>query len=135
MPDPVPFVREAPRICEALRANRCALGEMQRLVRGPIDLPLDGGPTCARHPRHTRCGRAMTADDGDGSSARRVGAERRRLHSQSIHQFGSATSVRSRLHYSDQAPCLAEMRLKPVWFDEQELAQHLSERYRPGRRQ
>ena len=111
------------------------LGQVQRLVRGPIDLPLDGGPDVLRAIRGTRdaSGR-LIADDGDGLILLVEWDPSGRVHSHSVHQFGSATSVPHSPHFSDQSPLFADMQLKPVWFDEQDLAQHLSERYRPGHR-
>jgi penicillin amidase/acyl-homoserine-lactone acylase len=136
-PDPVPIVRDA---AAYLRTHfgrvDVPLGQMQRLVRGAVDLPLDGGPDVLRAIRGTRDGAGrIIADDGDGLMLLVEWDPSGRLRSQSVHQFGSATSVPSSAHFSDQAPLFAEMRLKPVWFEEQELLQHLSERYRPGKRQ
>jgi acyl-homoserine-lactone acylase len=136
-PDPLPIVRDA---AAYLRKHfgrvDVPLGQVQRLIRGAVNLPLDGGPDVLRAIRGTRDGAGhIIADDGDGMILLVEWDSSGRVRSQSVHQFGSATSVPGSPHFSDQAPLFAEMRLKPVWFEEQELLQHLSERYRPGKRQ
>ena len=35
-------------------------------------------------------------------------------------------------HYADQYPLLANRQLKPVWFDEADIRQHLEREYIPG---
>jgi penicillin amidase/acyl-homoserine-lactone acylase len=136
LPDPVALAREAAtHLRKHFGRVDVPLGQVQRLVRGPIDLPLDGGPDVLRAIRGTRdaAGR-LIADDGDGLMLLVEWDPSGRVYSHSVHQFGSATSVPHSPHFSDQAALFADMQLKPVWFDEQDLAQHLSERYRPGRR-
>jgi penicillin amidase/acyl-homoserine-lactone acylase len=57
-----------------------------------------------------------------------------RVHSRSLHQYGSATLDQRSPHYADQAPLFAARRLKPVWMDEAEIRAHLEREYRPGTR-
>ena len=57
---------------------------------------------------------------------------RRRVHSRSVHPFGSATLDPASSHYADQAPLFARGELKPVWLDEAEIRAHLEREYRPG---
>ena len=136
LPDPVPIVRDAAAyLHKHFGRVDVPLGDLQRLVRGRVDLPLDGGPDVLRAIRGTRdaSGR-LIADDGDGFILLVEWDPNGRVRSRSVHQFGSATTVPSSPHFSDQAPLFATMQLKPVWFEENELAQHLSERYRPGHR-
>ena len=54
------------------------------------------------------------------------------VHSQSIHQFGSATLDKTSPHYADQAPLFAAQQLKPVWLDEADIRANLERSYRPN---
>lgn len=108
--------------------------DVNRLVRGDQDLGLGGGPDVI----HAVYGELNEADgrfhgfvgdsyimlvqwDADGN-----------LTSQSIHQFGSATSHADSPHYADQAPLFADRQLKPVWLDEADIRANLERAYRPG---
>jgi penicillin amidase/acyl-homoserine-lactone acylase len=55
-----------------------------------------------------------------------------KVHSRSVHQFGSATLDESSPHYADQVPLFIARKTKQVWLDEAELRQHLEAEYRPG---
>jgi len=137
LPDPVTVVREAAaHLRKHFGRIDVPLGQVQRLVRGSVDLPLDGGPDVLRAIRGGRdaSGR-IVADDGDGLIILAEWDREGRVHSSSVHQFGSATSLPASPHYSDQSALFAAMQLKPVWFDEEDLAPHISARYRPGRGQ
>ncbi len=107
--------------------------EVNRLVRGSVDVGLGGGPDIV----HAVYGQLQ--DDGRlhgfvGDSYVMLvqwGADGR-LTSQSIHQFGSATSHPESPHYADQAPLFANRQLKPVWLTEADIRAHLEREYRPG---
>jgi penicillin amidase/acyl-homoserine-lactone acylase len=108
-------------------------GEVNRIRRGQVDLPLDGGPDIFRavygRPEPDGRLRALGGDtyvmfvtwDRDGE-----------LSSRSIHQFGSATLDESSPHYADQTPLFAAMKTKPVLFTEDQLKGHVKRDYRPG---
>lgn len=108
-------------------------GQVMRLRRGNVDLPLDGGPDTlraiegAQQPDGT-----YTANDGDGYFAMLEWRPDGTLAAESIHQFGAATVDTNSKHYADQAPLFADKKLKPVWFTEAEVRQHLQREYRPG---
>ncbi|GIK54456.1 MAG: acylase [Chloroflexi bacterium] len=107
--------------------------EVNRLVRGSVDVGMGGGPDIihAVYGQLQEDGRLhgfvgdsyvmLVQWDGDG-----------RLTSQSIHQFGSATSHPESPHYADQAPLFANRQLKPVWLTEADIRAHLEREYRPG---
>ena len=122
----------ANRLTETFGRLDVPWGEVNRLRRGRVDLPLGGGPDTL-HAVLTR-----PADDG-----RLVGwagdsyvllvdwDTEGRVRSRSIHPFGSATSDARSPHYADQAPLFARRQLKPVWLDEAEIRAHLEREYRP----
>ena len=105
---------------------------VNRLVRGNVDVGMGGGPDVL-HAVYGNwengrlvgqagdCYILMVTWDADGE-----------VHSRSIHQFGSATMDASSPHYADQAPLFVARETKPVWFEEEELLQHLKAEYRPG---
>ena len=110
-------------------------GEVNRLVRGDVNLPVDGGPDTLRaiYGEPGKDGR-LTAVAGDTFIMLVEWDKSGKLTSQSIHQFGSATLDRRSKHYADQAPLFAAHRFKPVWFTEDQLKGHVAETYRPGKR-
>jgi len=106
--------------------------QVNRLVRGKVDVGMGGGPDVlhavyGKWEKGRLVGQAgdcyilMVTWDRDG-----------KVHSRSIHQFGSATLDESSPHYADQVPLFVARQTKPVWFDESELRQHLEAEYRPG---
>jgi acyl-homoserine-lactone acylase len=111
-------------------------GEVSRLRRGKVDLPLDGAPDMLRavHSIAEADGR-LRAVAGDGFMMFVSWDRNGRLSSQSVHQFGSASSRERSPHYADQARLFASQQTKRVYFTEAELAAHVLEDYAPGRRQ
>ncbi|WP_431468899.1 penicillin acylase family protein [Sphingosinithalassobacter sp. LHW66-3] len=109
------------------------MGELLRLRRGDVDLPLDGGFDVLRA--------AATWDvDDDGRLRVRHGDSflmfvewdrEGTVHSRSIQPFGAATTRPESPHYADQAPLFVSHRTKPVWFDPAALQGHVERRYRP----
>jgi penicillin amidase/acyl-homoserine-lactone acylase len=55
-----------------------------------------------------------------------------RVHSRSIHQYGSATLDETSPHYADQSPLFVQRQRKPVWLDEADIRVNLEREYRPG---
>ena len=108
-------------------------GEVNRIRRGSLDLPIDGGPDVYRavygipQPDGT-----LTAAGGDTLILFVDWDKSGAVHSESIHQFGSATLDAASPHYSDQTPLFDEMKTKPVLFTEAELAGHVQADYKPG---
>lgn len=108
-------------------------GQVNRIRRGAIDMPIDGGPDVLRavygepQPDGT-----LTAVAGDTLimfvSWDKAGV----LHSESVHQFGSATSNPASPHYADQVRMFVEMKTKPVLFTEDQLKGHVEAEYAPG---
>ncbi|WP_420641994.1 acylase [Candidatus Leptofilum sp.] len=107
--------------------------EVNRLVRGDVDLGLGGSPDVLH---------AIYGELGEDGRFRGIAGDSYILlvtwqpdgsvSSQSIHQFGSATRDESSPHYADQAPFFAARELTPVWFTEADILANLAEEYRPG---
>jgi penicillin amidase/acyl-homoserine-lactone acylase len=108
-------------------------GQLNRMRRGRYDIPIDGGPDIYRavygeaEPDGT-----LTAMDGDTLIVFVTWDKAGKLSSQSIHQFGSATLDKQSKHYDDQVPMFVKMKLKPIWFTEDQLRGHVEADYRPG---
>lgn len=111
-------------------------GEVNRLRRGEVNLPVDGGPDTLRaiYGDPGKDGR-LTAVAGDTYIMIVEWDRAGMLSSRSVHQFGSATLDKRSKHYADQAPLFAAHRFKPVYFTEEQLKPHITEDYRPGKRQ
>jgi penicillin amidase/acyl-homoserine-lactone acylase len=116
-------------------------GEVNRLIRGNVDVPVGGGPDVLRglYSLFERNGALYGFEDGTvegkgGDSYILLASwdKEGKVSSQSIHQFGSATQDVNSPHYSDQAPVFARQEMKPVWMDEEEIRKHLEREYRPG---
>ena len=108
-------------------------GEVNRLRRGALDIPVDGGPDTFRalygaldpdgrlHGVNGDCYIMFIEWDAQG-----------RLTSRSVHQYGAATLDAASPHYADQSPLFAAHQTKPVLFTEAQLAGHVTRTYRPG---
>jgi penicillin amidase/acyl-homoserine-lactone acylase len=106
--------------------------QVNRLVRGTVDLGLGGGPDIL----HAIYG----GDIVNGRVAGRAGDcyvlmvtfDKDGVTSQSIHQYGSATLDETSPHYADQARLFARREMKPVWLDEADIRANLESEYAPG---
>ena len=135
-PRPIDTLREA---IHTLRTHFGRLdpawGEVNRLRRGTLDLAIDGAPDVLRgvygeeQPDGT-----LTAAAGDTFIMFVTWDRAGNLTSESIHQFGTATTNRTSPHYADQAPLFVAMKTKAVLFTSAQLAGHLEADYRPGDR-
>ncbi len=107
-------------------------GEVNRLRRGSLDIPVDGGPDTFRalYGSPEPDGR-LRGVNGDSYFMFMDWDRRGRLTSRSIHQFGAATSDPASPHYADQAPLFAAHQTKPVRFTEAELKGHVTRDYSP----
>lgn len=109
-------------------------GEVNRHVRGSVNLPVGGGPDILRaiYGRVQGDDKFLTNVAGDGlyyivewspDGTQSVGG---------IHQFGSATLDATSVHYADQAEDYAQEKLHDPLFDEAALQANLKQSYRPG---
>jgi len=107
--------------------------DVNRLMRGNVDLGLGGGPDVlhAVYGEQLDDGR-LHGRQGDSFVMLITWNQSGEVHSRSIHQYGSATLDEDSPHYADQAPLFVNRQLKPVWLDEAEIRAHLEWEYRPG---
>lgn len=110
-------------------------GEVNRLVRGDVNLPIDGGPDILRavysyglpmnsvaYATHGDTWIALVEWDENGDQSADV-----------IHQFGSATLDETSPHYADQAPLFANKEWRKALLTKQEVTANATRRYRPGK--
>ena len=109
-------------------------GEVNRHVRGELNLPVAGGPDILRaiYGRGLEENGYLTNVAGDGLyylvSWEADGTQK----VQGIHQFGSATLDEASPHYADQADDYAKEILHDPLFAEDALSANLAREYRPG---
>jgi len=106
--------------------------EVNRLVRGSVDVGMGGGPDILHAVYGSWRNGRFVGRAGDCYVLMATWDAYGKVHSRSIHQFGSATLDGSSPHYADQVPLFIARKTKPVWLDESELRQHLEAEYRPG---
>ncbi|MFZ5615764.1 MAG: penicillin acylase family protein, partial [Pseudomonadota bacterium] len=110
-------------------------GEVNRLKRGALDLPVDGGPDTLRaiYLEADLAKGEATAVAGDTyimvAEWTPDGARKLRT----VHQFGAATLDQSSPHYADQAPLFAEEQWKTPAMTLEEALAEATRDYRPGR--
>lgn len=118
-----------------------AWGDVNRMIRGDVNLPLDGAPDVLRAVYQTfkRDGELVGMEDGQlagrgGDSfvqMVRWDAEGK-VTSEVIHQFGSATVRSDSAHYDDQAALFAAKKMRTCLFTEEAIREHLTREYVPG---
>ena len=105
------------------------LGEVQRLVRGDIDLPLDGGPGNMRAIYSTWENGKMVAKVGDCFVQIVEWDPEGNVKSESIHQYGSNTSDSSSPFFNNQSKLFSEKKMKPVYFNLDDIKNNLHSKY------
>jgi len=134
-PDAVESFIQAARTLERHHGRVDPLwGEINRMRRGGLDLPIGGGPDTLRAVEsfELESDGTYTANSGDCYFVFAEWDARGRLRSESIHQFGSATLDERSPHYADQTPLFVAERTKKLRLEEAELRRHLRREYRPG---
>ena len=108
-------------------------GEVNRLRRGDVDLPVGGGPDIltALYASFAEDGR-LVGLNGDGHIMIVQWDAEGNVSSQSVHQFGSATLDETSPHYNDQSELFVKRQLKPMWLDEADIRANLTRAYRPN---
>lgn len=98
-------------------------GQVNRLVRGDVNLPVAGGPDTLRaiYGRDGNDDGVLHAAGGDGLFFIAEWGADGELDLRTIHQYGAATTRPDSPHYNDQAPLFAAGQFKQVTFDVAEV--------------
>ena len=108
--------------------------EVNRLVRGDLDIGIGGGPDLLHAVYGDSIDGRFEGIAGDAYVLFVVFHPDGSITSEAIHQFGSAVLDPDSSHYSDQAALFADRELRPVWFEEADIISNLESEYRPGER-
>jgi penicillin amidase/acyl-homoserine-lactone acylase len=110
-------------------------GQVNRIRRGNLDLPIDGGPDIYRavYGVAQKDG-TLTASAGDTFIMFVTWDKTGVLSSDSVNQFGSAAMDSHSPHYADQTPLFVAMKTKPVLFTQSQLAGNVEADYHPGKK-
>lgn len=108
------------------------LGALQRMIRGTVDLPANGGTDTLRAATSwdPQPDGHMRVKHGDSFIMLVNWDKAGRVASQSIQPYGAATLRPDSPHYTDQMKLFVEHRFKPVHFDPSDLARHATRAYR-----
>lgn len=109
------------------------LGEVQRLRRGTVDLPANGGTDTLRaatswDPQDD--GR-MRVKHGDSFIMLMSWDKAGRVESRSIQPYGAATTRPASPHYTDQMRLFEARKFKPAYFERADIIAHAKRAYRP----
>jgi len=111
-------------------------GEINRIQRGDVDLPLDGAPDILRAIYADRDGiikdGVMNAFAGDTHIMYADWDEAGDLTLKSIHQYGAATIDEESPHYNDQVSLFARGEYKHMPMTLEEVLPKATRDYRPG---
>lgn len=110
-------------------------GEVNRLVRGALDIPVSGGPDILRaiYPAEMREDGKLHANAGDTWIALVEWDAEGNQTAEVIHQYGAATLDKASPHYADQAPLFAAEDWRPALLSREEVEASAVRTYQPGR--
>jgi len=108
-------------------------GEVSRLVHGEVNVPVDGAPDVMRaiYPAEIRDDGKLHAAAGDTWIALVEWDVDGQMSADLIHQFGSATSIKTSPHYADQAEMFAAHKWRKALRDKEEIKKNAERVYRP----
>ncbi|WP_295492803.1 acylase [Sphingorhabdus sp. EL138] len=110
------------------------LGDIQRLRRGEVDLPMLGGSDALRATTMWESEQAdgkMRVRHGDSYIMLMRWDKDGKVQSESIQPYGSATTRPKSPHYTDQMKLFVAGGYKPVHFEWADAVQNAKRRYRP----
>jgi len=109
-------------------------GEVQRLRRGETDLALGGGPDILRavYSRYDGNGK-LAGHSGDGLFMFVKWGKTGKVFSESLHQYGSATTQPNSVHYNDQSKLFVLEQMKPNWREKDKIINNQEAVYSPGK--
>ncbi len=110
-------------------------GEVNRLVRGTVSLPVDGGPDTLRaiYAAGDNSGGIAASTHGDTWIGLVEWRPDGRQVADVIHQFGSATLDQQSPHYADQVPLFVEKRWRRALTTREAVLADAKRQYRPGK--
>lgn len=107
--------------------------EINRLVRGKVNLGLGGGPDLLYCVYGEWTGKYLEGRAGDSYVLLVIWDKDGKVHSQALHQFGSATQDENSPHYADQAYLFVERKMRPVHWEFEDLKGNITKEYKPGK--
>lgn len=134
-PSPVQAFRDAAALLETNYGRiDPEWGEVNRLVRGDVDIPISGGPDILRaiYPAEMRADGKLHANAGDTWIALVEWDSDGNQIAEVIHQYGAATLDESSPHYADQAPLFAAEQWRPALITRVDVEANAGRTYRPG---
>jgi acyl-homoserine-lactone acylase len=110
-------------------------GEINRLVRGDLNLPVSGASDTLRaiYPKEIRHDGKLHAIAGDTWIAIVEWDKTGKQSASVVHQYGNATLDVNSPHYADQAKLFAAERWRSALFERSEIEAIATRIYRPGR--
>ena len=90
------------------------LGHVFRLIRGDIDLPLEGGPGLLRAIYIKKIKNTYQGVAGDCYIQAVEWDPSGNVSSWSVHQYGSATKDKNSIHYNDQSFLFSKHQMKQI---------------------
>lgn len=109
------------------------LGDVQRLLRGKVNLPANGGTDTLRAATiwEPQDNGQMRVKHGDSFIMLVNWDKQGRVTSQSVQPYGAATNRPESEHYTDQMQMFLRHKFKPVHFEWADAVKHAKRRYRP----
>ncbi len=109
-------------------------GEVNRLIRADVNLPVSGGPDILRaiYPLEMGDDGILKAAAGDSWIALVEWDTQGTISADVIHPFGSATQDRASPHHVDQTPLFAAEKWRSALLDRAEIEADATRIYRPG---
>jgi acyl-homoserine-lactone acylase len=109
------------------------LGDVQRLIRGKVNLPANGGTDTLRAATvwDPQPDGRMRVKHGDSFVMLINWDKAGKVSSRSIQPYGAATNRPDSPHYTDQMKMFEARTFKPVHFEWADAAAHAKRRYRP----
>ena len=110
-------------------------GEINRLVRGDLSLPVSGASDTLRaiYPKEIRDDGELHASAGDTWIAMVEWDQTGQQSASVVHQFGNATLDQTSPHYADQAELFVAEEWRTALFERADIEAAATRRYRPGR--
>ena len=108
-------------------------GEVNRLIRGDANIPIDGAPDVMRaiYPAKFGDSGQLDAVAGDTWIALVEWDAEGKMDADLIHQFGSATSIPASPYFDDQAEMFATHKWRKALRDKAEIKAHATREYSP----